>query len=190
MPATELLSLIAKLTVGAPLRVERRAAKREYPKLVSSSGRLTAPPKVQPTEMADRVLLDPVRFEELRRIANNDIELHAQVLGRVVRRHRVGVSRVGSSVDSGETQIAREALHKVDGSAANLGASAIAQADARMKVYLSDLSNPAALKALAEIFDGLRAHKIRDDSSIGTLLDKNRHRLSPARAHRRRAKSA
>ena len=56
-----------------------------------------------------------------------------------------------SSVDFGDAQAAREALHKIDGTAANLGAGAIIQANSRVKSCLSDLCGPAASTALAEI---------------------------------------
>jgi two-component system, sensor histidine kinase RpfC len=151
VPAAELLSLVARLTEGRPIRVERRATKRDYPKLVSSSGRLTESPKTQPAAMGERVLLDSGRFEELRRIANNDIGFMRRYSTASFADIDAAFAELRSSMNSGDTQTAREALHKIDGTAANLGASAIAQAGTRMKVHLVDLRSPDASKALAEI---------------------------------------
>jgi two-component system sensor histidine kinase RpfC len=149
--AAELLSTIFRLTQGRPIRVERRATKRDYPKLVSSSGRLTESPKTAPVEIVDRVLLDSGRFEELRRIANNDIGFMRRYSTASFADIESALTELRSSVNCGETQAAREALHKIDGTAANLGASAIAQAGTRMKAHVSDLRSPDASKALAEI---------------------------------------
>lgn len=151
VPATELLGLVAKLTEGRPVRVERRATKREYPKLVSLGGRLTAGTKPSQSERADRVFLDPVRFEELQRIANNDVEFMRRYSAASFADIEMALIELRSSVDVGDAQAAREALHKIDGTAANLGAGAITQANSRMKSFLSDLRGPAASTALADI---------------------------------------
>lgn len=151
VPADELLNLVARLTQGRPIRHERRATKREYPRLVSTSGRPTELRRAQSPEMGDWVLLDRERFEELRRIANNDVDFMRRYAAASFADIETALGELRLSVDSEETQDAREALHKIDGTAVNLGARAVAQAGARMKAHLSDLRGPDAARVLAEI---------------------------------------
>jgi HPt (histidine-containing phosphotransfer) domain-containing protein len=75
-------------------------------------------------------------------------------------------------VDSEETQDAREALHKIDGTAVNLGARAVAQAGTRMKTHLSDLRSSDAAKALAEFATVCALTKSAMTAAIEHLLTK------------------
>ncbi|MBL0291801.1 MAG: response regulator [Betaproteobacteria bacterium] len=150
VPAAE-LERVAKLTAGRPVRIERRATKRDYPKLVSTNARRDVAPKAQARDLVERALLDPVRFEELRKIANNDADFMRRYAAASFLDIEAALVELRSALAAMDSQAARDALHKIDGTAVNLGATAVAQASIRMKTHLSNLQGSAAAKAAAEI---------------------------------------
>ncbi len=149
--AQELLELITTLTVGQPTRVERRALKREYPKLVSQSKQGMDSTVALDDSGADRVLIDPDRFSELKRIAKNNIEFIKKYTEASFSDIEGAVADLRLALGSRDEQAAREALHKIEGTAANLGAKALGDASSRMKRHLFEPQSTFAVQAAAEI---------------------------------------
>jgi len=149
--AQELLELITTLTVGQPPRVERRAGKREYPRLVPQTKQGLDSTVVLENNCADNALVDPERFSDLKCIAKNDIEFMRKYTEASFSDIEAAIAELRLALGSGDEQAAREALHKIDGTAANLGAKALGDASIRMKRHLCDPQSTFAVQAAAEI---------------------------------------
>jgi HPt (histidine-containing phosphotransfer) domain-containing protein len=100
---------------------------------------------------SDKVLVDPERFSELKRIAKNNVEFIQKYTEASFSDIEAAVADLRLALGSSDEQAAREALHKIDGTAANLGAKALGDASIRMKRHLSEPQSTFAVQAAAEI---------------------------------------
>ncbi|MFO1323831.1 MAG: ATP-binding protein [Burkholderiales bacterium] len=153
--ADNLLSAIERIMVGARARKRAvsidgavaRAARNEphvapAPVLLREAGRHQA---------GGPVLVDIERIEALRRIANNDSGFLDQYVAAAFADLESAIKELLGAVAGSDIRAARDALHKIDGTSASIGAVALAQSAKNMRQYLSASPDSDVAAAVAEV---------------------------------------
>jgi HPt (histidine-containing phosphotransfer) domain-containing protein len=96
-------------------------------------------------------IVDPDRIESLRRIANRDRTFLQRYTAATLDDLDAAVAELGRAVADGNLKGARDALHKIDGTSASIGAMALAASAKSMRNYLSSSPDPDTAAALAEL---------------------------------------
>lgn len=96
-------------------------------------------------------LVDSERIEALRRIAKDDHKFLAQYSEAVFNDLEAAVRELRSASERCDIMAARSALHKIDGTAASIGAVALTASSKNMRNYLTDGFDTDAQAALAEV---------------------------------------
>ncbi len=159
-----LIAAIERLMAGAKLRQAEAGGVRpalpadriEPPAAVPMTPAIAAPsnsdaPAVQRREPASLALVDSDRIEALRRIANRDQNFLQRYTAATFDDLDAAVAELGKAVAEGNMRVARDALHKIDGTSANIGAIALAANAKSMRDYLSSAPDSDAAAALAEL---------------------------------------
>ncbi len=102
-------------------------------------------------EPSSTVLVDADRIEALRRIANRDRSFLQRYTAATFDDLDAAVAELGQAVAAGNMNVARSALHKIDGTSASIGATALAASARSMRNYLSAAPDSDAAAALAEL---------------------------------------
>lgn len=119
----------------------------------------------QPRPSRSDVILDETAA--LARVRGNRL-LHRRLLGDFLNQHRSDISLMGEAIQSGDFAQARDLMHNIKGSAANLGALRIYGMAANIESQLRNGQSAEALALLApleEAFDALRPFLIVDPPS-------------------------
>jgi two-component system sensor histidine kinase RpfC len=97
------------------------------------------------------VLVDVERIEALRRIANHDSGFLDQYVDAAFQDLESAIKELLHALAICDTRSARDALHKIDGTSASIGAIALTQSAKNMRQYLSASPDTDAAAAMAEI---------------------------------------
>ena len=96
-------------------------------------------------------LVDQERIEALRRIGNNDRTFLDQFSMATFEDLESAINDLRAATRKGDIRAAREALHKIDGTSASIGATALGASAKNMRNYLSETSDSDVAAALAEL---------------------------------------
>jgi two-component system sensor histidine kinase RpfC len=180
-----LVATIERVMAGAKLRQVRQTASAD--KSAPPSERVAMPPvnavatlpvEVAPSDAPARPLREPAtlmlvdsdRIEALRRIANHDQNFLQRYTAATFDDLDAAVAELGQAVAAGNMRMARDALHKIDGTSANIGAIALAASAKSMRNYLSVAPDSDAAAALAELATTSALTK----SAVSALLQEGR----------------
>ncbi len=133
---------------------------------------LAAPPlpSKERTEAPAPILVDSERIEALRRIANNDRNFLKQYVDAAFDDLESALVELRNAVGKGDTRRARDALHKIDGTGASIGAAALLAGARSMRNYLSNALDSDAAAAIAELSTTCTLTK----SAVTALLHESR----------------
>jgi two-component system sensor histidine kinase RpfC len=148
-------------------RIEPPAAVPTTPVASPSSADAPAPQRREPASL---VLVDSDRIEALRRIANRDQNFLQRYTAATFDDLDAAVAELGQAIAEGNMRAARDALHKIDGTSANIGAIALAASAKSMRNYLSSAPDSDAAAALAELATTSALTK----SAVSALLQEGR----------------
>jgi len=180
--SAHLIAAIERLMAGAQLRqapsgaarsslpadrIEPTVAAPLSPVVATAS---TASSARNAREPAALVLVDSERIEALRRIANRDQNFLQQYTAATFDDLDAAVAELGKAVAEGNMRGARDALHKIDGTSASIGAIALAANAKSMRNYLSSAPDSDAAAALAELATTTALTK----SAVSALLQEGR----------------
>jgi two-component system sensor histidine kinase RpfC len=136
--AVELLAAIERLAAAAPAVATPPPVKVPEPGVARAAAAVPA-------------LLDPEQIESLRRIARNDRNFLVQYVGAAFADIESALADLRRAMAAKDIRLARDALHKIDGTGSSLGASALLVQARGMRNYLSVSADPEAKAALAEL---------------------------------------
>jgi len=145
-----LLATIERVMAGAENRHTITSGEKTIPVQMPRSGERAAPTAYQ-QQVSPPVLVDPDRIESLRRIANRDRTFLQRYTAATLDDLDAAVAELGRAVADGNLKGARDALHKIDGTSASIGAMALAASAKSMRNYLSSSPDPDTAAALAEL---------------------------------------
>ena len=181
--SANLLAVIERLMAGAQVRHTHAGTERpahsadriETPAAMSSPPvAAAAAPAVARAlarrEPASLVLVDSDRIEALRRIANRDQNFLQRYTAATFDDLDAAVAELRQAVAAGQMRVARDALHKIDGTSASIGAIALAASARSMRNYLSSAPDSDAAAALAELATTTALTK----SAVSALLQEGR----------------
>lgn len=97
------------------------------------------------------VLVDFERIEALRRIANHDRTFLDQYVEAAFNDLESAIKELRGAIANSDMRTARDALHKIDGTSASIGALALTQSAKNMRQYLSSGPDSDAAAAMAEV---------------------------------------
>jgi len=97
------------------------------------------------------VLVDADRIEALRRIASHDKNFLTQYVDAAFDDMESAIKELRSAIGNGDLRTARDALHKIDGTSASIGAGALAHNAKNMRQYLSAALDTDVAAAMAEL---------------------------------------
>jgi HPt (histidine-containing phosphotransfer) domain-containing protein len=115
-----------------------------------SAGRAAVAEQVS-SEAATTSLLDGERIASLRRVANNDMNFLNQYCDAAFNDLELALTELRRALQSDDIELARDALHKIDGTAASLGAVALMEGSRQMRNYLSNGLDAEAAAAHAKL---------------------------------------
>jgi HPt (histidine-containing phosphotransfer) domain-containing protein len=128
------------------------------------------------TEAPTPILVDSERIEALRRIANNDRSFLKQYVDAAFEDLESALAELRTAVGKGDGRRAHDALHKIDGTGASIGAAALLAGARSMRNYLSSSLDSDAAAAIAELSTTCTLTK----SAVTALLHESR---APNRPH-------
>jgi len=147
---SSLLATIERVMAGAENRHTITSGEKTIPVQIPRSGERATPTAYQ-QQVSPPVLVDPDRIESLRRIANRDRTFLQRYTAATLDDLDAAVAELGRAVADGNLKGARDALHKIDGTSASIGAMALAASAKSMRNYLSSSPDPDTAAALAEL---------------------------------------
>ena len=123
---------------------------------------IAAPVPIQPSktplatvarnaEKLTPMLVDADRIDSLRRISGGDRQFLTQYVNAAFDDLESAVVELRNAVETGNARAARDALHKIDGTGASIGAVALLASAKSMRNYLSQTLDSDAQDALAEL---------------------------------------
>lgn len=143
-----LIAAIERVVAGAQVRNASDVADATPPAAAQPSADA---PAYALHELGSPVLVDPDRIEALRRIANRDRSFLQRYTTATFDDLDAAVAELGQAVAAGNLRGARDALHKIDGTSASIGAMALAASARSMRNYLTAAPDSDAAAALAEL---------------------------------------
>jgi len=178
--AQALLSAIHRLVGGRTSRQEpKRLTSNEGIELSSGDG---AHPSIDESTRSQSpyylhtsagTLVDADRLYALRKLANFDQRFLEKYVAAAINDLEKAVAELRIAVPSKNTVLARSALHNIDGTAATVGATAIALSAQRVRQWISDDRTLAALQALSELESSMALTKSALRSSIVSIGTKH-----------------
>jgi len=159
--ADMLLATIERITSAPPATSLSRkgpqsAIANSLPSDIGTSAPIQPPiPSVATTtrgaEKLTPILVDADRIDALRRISGSDRHFLTHYVNAAFDDLETAVVELRGAVETGNVRAARDALHKIDGTGASIGAVALLASAKSMRNYLSQSLDSDAQDALAEL---------------------------------------
>jgi two-component system sensor histidine kinase RpfC len=151
--ADSLLATIERVVAGVQLRDDPALAVAAAPGTTTAldAQASIAGPVLRREHPARPVLVDPERIDAIRRMGKRDPTFLKQYTDAVFEDLESAIGELRRATGCNDPDAARGALHKIDGTSASIGASALAACAKSMRDYLSTGPDADAVNAVAEL---------------------------------------
>jgi HPt (histidine-containing phosphotransfer) domain-containing protein len=112
------------------------------------------------------VIIDADRLQSLRRMANYDQRFLERYVTAALSDLEQAVAELRIAIPTGNAALARSALHNIDGTAATVGAAAVAVSAQRLRKSIIDDRTSDAQQALAELESNMTLTRLAIRGSI------------------------